>query len=360
MPGLTLQTGPTPVAAGVHRAAPMNPHTTNTSSASRTSSPTRPPVSPITPKLEPALLPGSSSNNAASRIPNFALGRPAFTHQQPDQVGIVPPPAEPIAFDDNPDVLALKSAISILQLQRARATADMQALNRAKAAALANPGAFVADLATGRVGVEGDPLMFPGASRNGGDDEDSSSSEDEESDEEDIKEEDSPDTTPRKKGSKSGASIPHARGSKTKDADGDVAMATTDGIDTGNGGSKRKGKQKSDMTQTEIETETKSPATAPPPGSEAWRKLPKPQTVVRCPPINWAQYGVVGESLDKLHAEQVAAPTPGVPATLGPGAYEFKAGDHGAGEPSARLVGIAAPYTPGKDRIEKKSRSGKR
>jgi len=55
--------------------------------------------------------------------------------------------------------------------------------------------------------------------------------------------------------------------------------------------------------------------------------LPTPQSVVRCPPINWAQYGVVGDSLEKLHAEQMAAPTPGVPLPLGPGgSYEFISG----------------------------------
>ncbi|KAK0633430.1 hypothetical protein B0T14DRAFT_385607, partial [Immersiella caudata] len=213
-------------------------------------------------------------------IPNIALGRPLFTHTQPDQTGTVPPPVEPIAFDDNPDVIALKSAISILQLQRARATADMQALRRAKDAALADPNAFVADLTAGRVGVEGDPVMFPSVTS---EEEDSSSSSD--------------------------------------------------------------GGEKEDGVKTE--------------GSEAgtaWSKLPKPQTVVRLPPINWAQYGVVGESLDRLHAEQVASPTPGVPAVLGPGgAYEFKAGEgQPSSEPGRRLVGIAAPYVPGKDKIDKK------
>ena len=82
---------------------------------------------------------------------------------------------------------------------------------------------------------------------------------------------------------------------------------------------------------------------------------------MRCPPINWAQYGVVGESLDKLHAEQIAAPTLGVPATLGSGGtYEFKASEPSAAEPARRLVTIAAPYAPGKDKIAKKTRGGKR
>lgn len=32
--------------------------------------------------------------------------------------------------------------------------------------------------------------------------------------------------------------------------------------------------------------------------------VPVPQNIVRCPHINWAKYHVVGESLDRLHAER--------------------------------------------------------
>ncbi|KAK0730673.1 hypothetical protein B0H67DRAFT_474070 [Lasiosphaeris hirsuta] len=273
MPGLTIHTGAPAAAVAAPAHGANNSHPQQSSSASRASSPTRPPISPITPTLGPALLPAAPGANT---IPNFALGRPVFTHSQPDQVAVPAPPAvDPVSFDDNPDVLALKSAISILQLQRARAAADMQALSRAKAAALSDPHAFVTDLAAGRVGVDGDPLMFPNAEYSDGDEDTSK--------------------------------------------DGDEDKETT-----------------------------------------AWRKLPKPQSVVRCPPVNWAQYGVVGESLDKLHAQQVAAPNPGTPLALGPGGtYSFKAGDL-SGEPPRRLVGIAAPYTPRRDKIEKRAKGGKR
>ncbi|KAH8885179.1 hypothetical protein GQ53DRAFT_598083, partial [Thozetella sp. PMI_491] len=203
---------------------------------------------------------------------------------QPDQVGAVPPPAEPIAFDDNPDVLALKSAISILQLQRAKAANDMRALSRAKAEALAEPGAFLADLQTGHVHQEGD-LLFP---------------------------------------------RPVQMQAQEDDDDGSLAPAQPADQKP------RKGKKQGRTAK------------------KSWHNLPKPQNVVRCPPLNWAQYGVVGESLDKLHAEQVAAPTQGVPAMLGPGGtFDFKAGDQPAGE-QRRLVGVATPYAPGKDRLDKK------
>jgi hypothetical protein len=80
-----------------------------------------------------------------------------------------------------------------------------------------------------------------------------------------------------------------------------------------------------------------------------WPHLPKPQSVVRTPPINWAQYGIVGESLDKLHADQVARPIEGLPARIGSDgqATPVEGGRRHEG------LGVAAPYTPGRDKIEK-------
>lgn len=86
-----------------------------------------------------------------------------------------------------------------------------------------------------------------------------------------------------------------------------------------------------------------------------WASLPKKQDVVRCPPINWSQYAVVGESLDKLHNEQVTHPTQGAPFAVGAGgAYEFK----GDGK-QERYDGVAAPYAPGKDKIDRKTKGKK-
>ncbi len=42
-------------------------------------------------------------------------------------------------------------------------------------------------------------------------------------------------------------------------------------------------------------------------------EIPGSQNVVRAPPINWAQYHIVGESLDKLHEEQRRRPANGEP-----------------------------------------------
>ncbi|KAI9172061.1 hypothetical protein HJFPF1_01553 [Paramyrothecium foliicola] len=241
--------------------------TINTGQPARTSSPSPPPVSPLTPTLAPSSLPGE-----VERAPP----RQTFTHNQPAQVAIPPPAPEPIAFDSNPDVIALRSAISILQMQKQRATADIQALERVKNEAVGDPEAFTKDLLAGRVN--------------------------------------SSTHTPE-------------RGGGSRDDD-----LSSDDADNSNN----------------IPSQQAAP-------TRSWTTLPKAQDVVRCPPINWSQYAVVGESLDKLHAEQVARPNQGTPAYVGAsGSYEFQ-GD-GAQEP---YQGVAAPYNPLKDKVAKKTKGKK-
>ncbi|KAI2467695.1 hypothetical protein F4781DRAFT_299138 [Annulohypoxylon bovei var. microspora] len=333
----TSTTTPTTTATTATPSAPANPTPTQNAGASahahsptRSSSPPqRPPYSPITPPLNPIALPP----------------RPSYTHtsQPPHQTSIAPPPPEPIDFDANPDVLALKSAISVLQLQRRKAAADMGVLSRAKAAALADPAAFVQDLTSGRVAVEGEGFGGGG----GRDSSDSESSEDDE--DEDM-----------------------------EDADVGVSAA---GQPAPSGASSSSAQTNTDTTTTTTNTPIPPPTVPhsgikPEPGATAiphqpaqpqaqpnrqpprpWAKLPKPQNIVRCPPINWSQYAVVGESLDKLHAEQVSRPTQGVPAVVAPdGRYEFGA----ATGKQERLVGVAAPYAPGKDRIDRRSKGPRR
>jgi hypothetical protein len=188
---------------------------------------------------------------------------------------------------------------------------DIAALGRAKREAVEDPEGFLADLKAGAVGTEGDRL-FPGVGPGTGpelDDEDDSSDDDDDQEDEDMEE--------------------HQEGEAPKPADG-----------SGDAPRPKRPREKKEK--------------------RAWQTLPKPQTVVRCPPINWSQYGVVGESLDRLHAEQLRAPVPGQPLTLGPsGTYEFTGGGS-ADLPQQRLVGIAAPYTPGRDRIEKKPKGTRR
>ncbi|KAI0447426.1 hypothetical protein F4803DRAFT_499633 [Xylaria telfairii] len=265
----------------------------------RSSSPVRPTYSPITPPLN------------AARFPS----RPTYTHSS--HVGataVPPPPPEPIDFDSNPDVLALKSAISILQMQRRKAERDMAALDRVKAAALAEPGTFVRDLTAGRVRVEGEGL-FVGSVKDEDDDSDSSSD----------------------SGSEEG-DMSNNGGDETKHIKSDAPVQSQP--------------QPQPATKEE-KPNIKADPDADRPGLPPWTQIPKPQNVVRCPPINWSQYAVVGESLDKLHNEQVRRPAQGTPATLTPeGHFEFKGGD-GKQE---QYNGVAAPYAPGRDRIDGKSK----
>ncbi|KAK4144710.1 uncharacterized protein C8A04DRAFT_27649 [Dichotomopilus funicola] len=395
MPALTVDTkAPTAPAATT-----ANPPRASTSS--RAASPSRPDVSPITPTQESAQLPqpddGAGAGHGSSMttqdsIPDFARGRPHFTHTtQTDQVGFVPPAAPPIDFDSNPDVLALKSAISILQLQRARAAADIQSLSRIRDAALANPEAFTADLAAGKVRVEGDPL-FTGsrASRGAAADDDSDSSDDDSDSGSEGNEHEKEDGSGNGIGGDNTRqqatpeSEPKASTSNTADGE-DTPMPAAPGTSSSTTQPNRKTKQ-----QNPNDSSHSPSTTAPTP--PVWRQpLPKPQNIVRAPPINWAQYGIVGESLDKLHAEQLAAPTPGAPMTLGQGgAFEFRAGGNqnqvpnqasaspgttpggggtrGGGEttrgeqpsPPRRLVGVASPYNPLRDKLDKKGKGGKR
>ncbi|KXJ95781.1 hypothetical protein Micbo1qcDRAFT_157846 [Microdochium bolleyi] len=283
------------------------------SASRRSESPQRPPYSPITPPLR------------ASELPP----RPEYTHlEQLPQTTVEPPQPEPIDFASNPDVLALQSAISILQMQRRKAAADMVVLSRAKEAALEDPAAFLADLDNRKIGYEGDGL-FTG----GGQDGDSSDSD-----------------------------------SDDDDGDVDMNLCKASNADSATSkSSKQPNSRKSTSTGT---NRTPTDQQAPKP----WHKLPKPQNVVRMPAINWAQYAVVGDSLDRIHQEQVRAPTQGSPAVMqAGGTFDFtfsSAAPSGAGTGASstissgifnrqdKLVGIAAPYTPGKDKLVSQKRGG--
>jgi hypothetical protein len=84
---------------------------------------------------------------------------------------------------------------------------------------------------------------------------------------------------------------------------------------------------------------------------QEWERIPGQQNVVRCPPVNWEKYAVVGESLDKMHQDQLARMSEGMPQRFIDGQYHFG----GEGQRRASHLGnsISAPYTPGKDLAEK-------
>lgn len=75
--------------------------------------------------------------------------------------------------------------------------------------------------------------------------------------------------------------------------------------------------------------------------------IPRPQDVVRMPAVNWAKYGVVGESLDKLHEEQRERPSLGEPEQLRRRADQPKVLDNmGKSGERAEKAHVAAPYNP--------------
>ncbi|KAF4309342.1 hypothetical protein GTA08_BOTSDO02354 [Botryosphaeria dothidea] len=84
---------------------------------------------------------------------------------------------------------------------------------------------------------------------------------------------------------------------------------------------------------SDSDDEARSPRSSGPPPPK-FGPVPEPQNVFRCPPINWAKYHVVGESLDKLHAEQQKRPSNG-----------------GVGQGRAPVHVLAAPYSPFNDHL---------
>ncbi|EKG11961.1 hypothetical protein MPH_10921 [Macrophomina phaseolina MS6] len=209
-------------------------------------SPPRPPVSPITP---------------VATIAQLAPTDPADRVVPPPAVEFIPhPPPKPINDSVNTDAIALRSAIALLQIQRDKSKKDIQALERIKNAAVAQPEAFVEELKSGRLKPKRPKNDLLGPTLNGSLDE--------------------------------------------------VVNGSSDSDD-----------------------EARSPRTSAPPPPK-FGPIPEPQNIFRCPPINWAKYHVVGESLDKLHAEQQKRPSNGVP---GPG--------------RAPVHVLAAPYSPFNDHL---------
>lgn len=117
-------------------------------------SPRRPPMSPITPSLSPS---SHSPGQLNPPLPNLGLddvrsgdgAAPRLSHStHPDQVPTIPaPPPQPLDFEDNVDVIALKSVISTLQMQSRRAEEDIRTLRDVKAEALQRPEDFARHIA---------------------------------------------------------------------------------------------------------------------------------------------------------------------------------------------------------------------
>ncbi|PSR82182.1 hypothetical protein BD289DRAFT_438083 [Coniella lustricola] len=298
----------------------------------------RPPVSPITPPLRPLK---SKTPIPPPTIPtNFASlgGRAPLTHSShPETVpSAAPPPVplDPIDFNDNPDVIALQTTINILLRQKQQTERDIRKLRDAKDAAVQRPMEFARDLVGGRVNQGGNAQGQQQKYSQGG----STSLSDDSNVE--MKEEDDED---EHEGKEENDSVVHLADNDSKPS-AMKASASEKGKATAYG--TRIGARGAGGSQSVPE--------APP-----WANLPKPQDIVRCPPINWSQYAIEGEALNKLHAEQVAKPMLGTPALMAvDGTYEF------TGVPNQddgkQVDGIAAPFNPFRDRKAFKSGASKR
>lgn len=241
---------------------------TNTTAASQSipPSPVAPAFSPITPRAVPA-LPAISiphpppPQNGADTAPatmsaaqHADSGQPNPGPSPSDQrsepaiapTEFVPPPhPQPFSSEDSTDAIALRAAISSLQLQKKKAQEDIRTLEKVRKQALQDPGRFREELAAGRVQerkmTAGDLRAILDAD-----------SDDDDDDEDEVMNDES-----------------------TKNNEDTTAGAE----------------------RTENGTH----------GSDAAKpfpQIPGPQNVVRMPHINWDKYHVAGEPLDRMHEQQ--------------------------------------------------------
>lgn len=220
----------------------------------RSASPEAPPYSPITPVM-----------SSTSLFENTSEYQYAPPQDVPPQDVPQPPPPIPISETENPDAVALRAALSILQIQRLQTLRDMKNLEQQKKAAVADPERFAAAVANGKVKtISGNGLVV-------------------------------------------GPTL-------------EVELKTSP----------------DDFQDSALDSDLddEQPLREGP----RFENIPGPQNVVRMPPVNWAKYHIIGESLDRLHEEQRARPTPGQPRR---DEDLLKAPEHV----------IAAPYNPWTDKV---------
>lgn len=197
----------------------------------------------------------------------------------------------------------------VLQRQAAKAHADLIELEKARDRARKDPEAFRDALKTGKIRTKADGLF--------------------------------------------NISLEDVEGS---DGDGDPAEGKMETKNTGMGDSPEGAKNPSSSREQDGKFDERMPdsgQSAPSStnrksgkkATEKWPQIPARQNVVRAPAINWSQYAVVGESLDKLHEDQRKNPAEGVPRQITP---DGRVNDVEGGK--QRSAAIAAPYDPLKDR----------
>ena len=185
---------------------------------------------------------------------------------EPANQYISQPPPQPFSSEDSTDAIALRAAISALQFQKQKARADIKTLEKLRQQALDDPEHFRAELAAGRL-KEQRP-QFGGLQ----------------------------------------AILDQAESDSEEDADEVKA-----------------GAEDTDDPQHESLQDAAMPDAKP----ATFARIPGAQDVVRMPHVNWDQYHIVGEGLERLHEQQRKWP--------GGGGREFA---------------VAAPYSPFLDTLE--------
>ena len=145
--------------------------------------PPRPPYSPVTPVL--------SHTNLSFPMPSESIIPPPLTptapvtatqgraFTRPTEGAVQPPGSEmpsalpsqyaresppvPISESDNPDAIALRSAISILQMQKQQALRDIRLLDKMKQVAAEDPEGFVKELLQGSLESKEGDIFHPTA-----------------------------------------------------------------------------------------------------------------------------------------------------------------------------------------------------
>ncbi|THX10749.1 hypothetical protein D6D13_05318 [Aureobasidium pullulans] len=264
-------TGPSPKTSASPPPLSSSDPSSSAAAAVRSPSPQPPPASPLTPPAQPAKL-------AIHTQPIPAQSVPAHPAQFIEQ-----PPSLPFSSHESSDAIALRAAISSLQFQRLQAQRDLRTLEDIKRQAVDHPEAYRQHvIATSQSKATSPPWA-------------TSDSPDQDMDDEDD--------------AVLGASSPKGQDSamsEFEDSPKDCPVSY------------------GSMLHSREQKTVRQPSSFP--------AVPLPQDVVRCPPIEWAKYNIVGESLDKLHRDQQARP--------------------GDVDSSQRDSVVAAPYNPFLDKLD--------
>ncbi|KAF2720634.1 hypothetical protein K431DRAFT_88370 [Polychaeton citri CBS 116435] len=201
------------------------------------------------PQLQPQPQPQPQSHLQAQQQP---AGKQPKSNIKPTEF-IPQPPNLPFSGDDATDALALRAAISSLQLQRQRAQNDIKQLDKIRKLALADPQHFRHELVAGKLKeIKDRTSTFEQVEDYNDDDDDDV--DDDESDEDEVHRS----NNAIKSANDSNASIDH------------------------------------DSQNPEQLQDVKPP----------FPKIPGPQNVVRMPHVNWDKYHITGAPLDQMHEQQ--------------------------------------------------------